>query len=418
MNNAAAVVIALIGFGVWNSTSAFPTAVQDGNANAQAAPDRSSDCTAKIVPQGFSRIFITSDGSASHRGNQKSLGSTASDPYDGSTAEKFDTILRSRSEANQQNLIVCIGPGTFKTEGTYDFVINVPHKTARGFTLNRNWKIHGAGADKTILKLASFFADPVKHAGFGMVLSTHDDGASGIEISDLGIDDNYPELKPAATRQGITQISLEAIHLRADQGGHWIHKVNVTHSSGETNEVFPILIASVNNKSSSLNSGNIIEYVTMSGWGGGQCTAIAIANALGEVRNNNVDSYQIAYGGWTLGKVWFHDNVSTNTEYGFNIDSLENDGVRITNNRIIHPQKWGIVVGGGGRYSNFEISGNTIEINVASVRAIFLHGNVTNALIEKNKFIADSPLRSLNTVVSRGSGNTGNVERSNQTINQ
>lgn len=418
MNRPAAVFVSLIGLLGWNCTPAFQPVVQNGNPNARVAAELSSDCTAKSTPQGFSRIFIASDAGSHHRGNQKSLGSTANNPYDGSTAEKFDTILRSKSEANQQNLIVCIGPGTFKTEGTYDFVINVPHKTARGFTVNRGWKVHGAGADKTILKLISFFPDPAKHTGVGMVLSTHDDGASGIEISDLGIDDNYPELKPAATQQGIKQLNLEAIHLRADQGGHWIHRVNVVHSSGEGNEVFPVWIASVNNKSSSLNSGNIIEYVTMSGWGGGQCTAIAIANALGEVRNNSVDGYQIGYGGWILGKVWFHDNVTTNTAYGFNIDSLDNDGVRITNNRIIHPQQYGIVVGGGGRYANFQISDNTIEINNASVRAIFLHGNVTNALIERNKFIADSPLRNLNTVVSRGSGNTGNIERSNQVIKQ
>ncbi len=418
MNKLAVVLVALIGSLNWNGTLAVRPALQDGNANTPGAADRATDCTARSTPQGFSRIFITSDGASSRRGSQKSLGSTASDPYDGSTAEKFDAILRSRSEASQQNLIVCIGPGTFKTEGTYDFVINVPHRTARGFTINRGWKIHGVGADKTILKLVSFFPDPARHAGVGMVLSTHDDGASGIEISDLGIDDNYPELKPAATQQGIKQLNLEAIHLRADQGGHWIHRVNVVHAAGESNEVFPVWIASVNNKSSSLNSGNIIEYVTMSGWGGGSCTAIAIANALGEVRNNSVDGYQIGYGGWILGKVWFHDNVTTNTAYGFNIDSLDNDGVRITNNRIIHPQQYGIVVGGGGRYANFQISDNTIEINNASVRGIFLHGNVTNALIERNKFIADSPLRNVNTVVSRGSGNTGNIERSNQVINQ
>src|SRR5260370_3694714 len=214
--------------------------------------------------------------------------------------------------------------------------MNVPHKTARGFTLNRGWKVHGAGADKTILKLAGFFADPAKHTGVGMVLSTHDDGASGIEISDLGVDDNYPELKPAATQQGIKELNLEAIHLRADQGGHWIHRVNVVHSSGESNEVFPVWIASVNNKSSSANAGNIIEYVTMSGWGRGQCTAIAIANALGEVRNNAVDGYQIAYGGWTMAKDWFNDNVSTNSQYGFNIDSLQNDGVGLAKNRPMH----------------------------------------------------------------------------------
>ena len=374
----------------------------------------STDCTTKKPPQDFSRIFI------SYYSKGQAGAGSANDPYDGSTAEKFDAILRDRSEGNQQNLIVCIGPGTFQTEGTSDFIMYVPHKTARGFTLNKNWKIHGAGADKTILKLVSFFPNPpnlAKGTGVGVVLSTHDDSASGIEISDLSIDDNYPELKPLAARQGIAALNLEAIHLRAGQGGHWIHRVNVIHAAGEINETFPVWIYSVGKRPPSFNNGNIIEYVTMSEWGGGKCTAIAIANALGEIRNNAVSGYQIGYGGWSLGKDSFHDNVATNTEYGFNIDSLENDGVRIYNNQIIHPRHWGIVIGGGGHYANFEVVENTIEINAKSAIGILLQGNVTNALIERNKFIADPPAtQNLRTIVTKGRGNQGNIERSNQVL--
>jgi hypothetical protein len=403
-----------------------------GNSSSQQVVQLSSDCTLKKLPEDFSRIFISSTPPAlkpaavklkrSHpttSANQGGSG-TSADPYDGSTAEKFDGILRSRSEANQQNLIVCIGPGKFQTEGTYDFIVNVAHKSARGFTLNKNWKIHGAGIDKTILKLVSFFPNPPgadRNTGVGVVFSTHDDSASGIEISDLSIDDNYPELKPMAQQQGIRALNLDAIHLRSDQGGHWIHRVNVNHSSGEINETFPVWIFSVNTKSPYLNTGNIIENVTMSGWGGGKCTAIAVAAAIAEVRNNAVDGYQIGYGGWSMGKMTFHDNVATNTAYGFNIDSLENEGVQIRNNRIIHPREYGIVIGGGGHYSNFEITGNTIQINARSVPAILFQGNVTNARIEGNTFIADPPAnQNLRTIVTKGRGNQGNSDRSNQVV--
>src|SRR5258708_7422514 len=115
MNKPVAVFAALTVLWSLNGAPAFRSALQDGDVKAQGAAERSTDCTAKSTPQGFSRIFISADGAANRRGSQKGLGSTASDPYDGSTAEKFDTILRSRSEANQQNLIVCIGPGTFQT---------------------------------------------------------------------------------------------------------------------------------------------------------------------------------------------------------------------------------------------------------------------------------------------------------------
>jgi len=421
--------------GLLNSTvNLFAQSSASAPSSSQQVVQLSTDCTIKKLPQGFSRIFIAaspkpiaskptpSKPSANHASAAVDQGGsgTASDPYDGSTAEKFDGILRSRSEANQQNLIVCIGPGTFQTEGTYDFIVNVAHKTARGFTLNKNWKIHGAGIDKTILKLVSFFPNPpgvARNTGAGVVFSTHDDSASGIEISDLSIDDNYPELKATAQQQGIGALNLDAIHLRSDQGGHWIHRINVSHSSGEINETFPVWIFSVTTKSPYLNTGNIIEYVNISGWGGGKCTAIAVAAAIADVRNNAVDGYQIGYGGWSMGKMAFHDNVATNTAYGFNIDSLENDGVQIRNNRIVHPREYGIVVGGGGHYSNFEITGNTIQINMKSVPAVLFQGNVTNARIEGNTFIADPPAgQNLRTIVTKGRGNQGNSDRSNQVV--
>src|SRR5262249_6639500 len=137
------------------------------------------------------------------------------------------------------------------------------------------------------------------------------------------------------------------------------------------------------------NRGNVIENVTMSHYGGGKCTAIAMANAVGEVRNNQVDGYQIGYGGWTMGPVWFHDNVATHTEYGFNIDSLNNDGVRIESNQIITPKKYGFVIGGGGVYRNFHIARNTVQIKDGGVIGLLFQGNVTESVIEENTFSAE-----------------------------
>ncbi|HEV2988922.1 MAG TPA: hypothetical protein VG759_10800 [Candidatus Angelobacter sp.] len=394
------------------------------NTGDQKIVQLSSDCTLKELPKGFSRIFIAFNPVGSRKASANSGASggsgTLNDPYDGSTAEKFDGILRSRSEASQQNLIVCIGPGTYQTEGTYDFIINLPHKTARGFTLNKNWKIHGAGVDRTILKLIGFVPNPPggnKGTGVGVVFSTFGDGASGIEISDLSIDDNYSELKTKAQKQGIKALNLNAINLRSDQGGHWIHRIKVSHSSGEINETFPVWIYSVNTKSPYVNTGNIIENVTISGWGGGKCTAIAVAAATAEVRNNSVEDYQIGYGGWSMGKMSFHDNIARNTAYGFNVDSLENESVIIKNNQIIHPKEYGIVIGGGGHYSNFEITDNTFQINSPSVPAVLLQGNVTNAHIERNTIVAEfGGYRKAKTIVTKGRGNQANTDNANKVV--
>jgi hypothetical protein len=114
------------------------------------------------LPPGFTRVYIA-------LGNGKDgSGKSPYDARDGSSAEKFDRILRCYSEGcadpaaphrsipKTENLVVCLGPGTFKTEGTYDYVIDIPHKSARGFTLGRGWKIHGSGVDKTTVQLASY----------------------------------------------------------------------------------------------------------------------------------------------------------------------------------------------------------------------------------------------------------------------
>ncbi len=65
--------------------------------------------------------------------------------------------------AKTENLIVCLGPGTFSTLGNYDFIIDIPHTNPAGFTIGKGWKIHGAGKDKTTLKLSAYL--PITDAG-------------------------------------------------------------------------------------------------------------------------------------------------------------------------------------------------------------------------------------------------------------
>ncbi|PYP84760.1 MAG: hypothetical protein DMG65_21920 [Candidatus Angelobacter sp. Gp1-AA117] len=372
-------------------------------------PEISSECSGATRP-GFSRIFIAlrTDG---HPGS-----GTARDPLDGSTPQKFDTVLRARSEAKQQNLIVCIGPGTFKTEGNFDFATNMPRPIARGFSINKNWKIHGAGMDKTILQLVTFIPNSLNMpagTATGVVFSTHDDGSSGIEISDLTIDNNYSELKAAATRQGITALNLDAMHLRSDQGGHWVHRVNIVNSAGEINETFPVQIFSVSPRVRSEN--DIVEYVTMSGWGAGVCAAIALANATGEVRYNVVRDYEKAYGVWAADSISFHDNYAINNQgYGFNIDSLDNSRITIEFNQVIHPKLYAMVLGGKGKFADFQVNYNTIVLNSNSAMGIILQGNVTNAHITGNSITTDHPSpRNIQAMVIRNSGNQNNTYQSN-----
>src|SRR6476660_6295047 len=169
----------------------------------------SQDCKVNAVPAGFTRIFISN----SAHGGQPS-GTTADDPLDGSSAAKFDFILRTIAEGQRptwgtqtniapQNLIVCLSSGTFQTNGRYDWRVHVGHaqNIPLGFTVEKNWKIHGRGVDKTKLQLIGVVQDQFVDkngdsfsGGSNVVIGTHSEDSSGVEISDLNIDANHDRL--------------------------------------------------------------------------------------------------------------------------------------------------------------------------------------------------------------------------------
>jgi hypothetical protein len=344
----------------------------------------SPDCSGS-TPTGYTRMFL-----ADRHDGKPGAGSPA-DPFDGSTADKFDTLLRSRSESSVTHLIVCIGPGTFQTEGARDFVLGRGHldkSHAAGFTVNEGWRIHGAAVDRTTLRLSDLFADPSNRQYITTtIISTHDFDSSGLEISDLTLDDNYPALK----QRYRSDLELGAIALQSNRGHQWVHNIHVMNASGEGPEMFPLGITSPTQNPE--NQGNLVEHVTMDHWAGGHCTAIVIAGGQGEVRYNTVIGYQIGYGGWTMSNVKFHDNQAIETTYGFNIDSWQNTGIVIAHNQIIHPLSYGMVVGGKGSFTDFSILDNSVTVKSTNpstpVYGLIFQGNVQRAHVLRNKIIAD-----------------------------
>jgi len=417
-------------------------AVSQAAAKPTQASSSASDCSSqsKSLPQGTTRVYIAL------RNGVDGSGSSMADARDGSTVAAFDTILRCYSEgctnpqnpkksvAKTENLTVCLGPGTFSTLGAYDYLIAIPHPNPAGFTIGKGWKIHGAGKDKTVVKLSDYLTitDPknLQHmpvnSGIGLVFGTNSDNASGIEISDLTIDGNYPELKSRARQHGVIALTLEVIHLRSDLGGHRIHDMNVVNAAAEIGaisqrwEAFPVWILSVDRSKPGQDRDNIIENVSMKQTVCLVCTAICVANATAEVRNNVVEGVQIGYGGWDLAGGSFHDNTAINTDYGFNIDSLVNNGVTIERNKIVHPRKFGFAVGGDTTFANFKFLDNTVQIDRSGAIGFVFRGNVTGALIMGNKVLADnssgaSATAFKNYPATRQSGpNHDNVYQSNQ----
>jgi hypothetical protein len=393
-----------------HSASATPP-VKNPNNQLAVFHFANPDCGGP-VPGGYTRIFIA------FRNDGKSGAGTASDPFDGSTAEKFDTLLRSRSEAGVTHLVVCLGPSTFQTEGSRDYVLGEGHhdrKQLAGFTVNQGWKIHGVGIDQTILQLADLYFDPTgKYFGEEMI-TTYDLNSYGVEISDLTLDANFPQLKARYK----TKLELQAIFLQSNRGEHWIHDIHVMNVAGELAEDFPVEIGSPA-PSASASTGNVVEHVTLDHWGGGECTAIAVGNSVSEIRYNTVVGYWSGYGGWQISNVHFHDNQAIDTVYGFNIDSLYNSGVVISHNQIVHPQSYGIVIGGIGQFRNFSISGNTITLASPGFRktlfGMIVQGNVEDAQVIGNQIITDRPSATANiyALYEKGDHNSNNVFQDNK----
>jgi hypothetical protein len=412
------------------------------------APFVSTECGG-ATPAGFSRIYIGAPTSGSGNG-------TASNPFDGTTAVKFDGLLRSISEQTapipinpetgtaygRTNLIVCLAGRTFQTYGSWDWVVarhtlSSPPGTAAnpgGFTVNQNWHIHGAGP-QTVIQLTAFLANPPAdfnfppNTGLGQVFATFDDNSSGVEISDLTIDGNYPNLKPVANNTGITAINLVSMLLRSNTGGYRVHRVNVINNAGEvgrinvTNEAFPINIQSETptpGDSTRTSTNSVIEYVTMSNFGAHSGTAITLGNANAEIRYNYVNGADIGYGGWDMGAAYFHDNFAVDCTYGFNIDSLTNNGTSIQFNDINFPRHFGIVIGGGGTYTRFWLLYNTIRLYDTMSRfgttsiGLVLQGNVTTSVFARTNFLTTA---SNIAIDARGSANAGNAIQYNQISN-
>jgi predicted transcriptional regulator len=116
-----------------------------------------------------------------------------------------------------------------------------------------------------------------------------------------------------------------------------------------------------------------------------------------------------------MSNVSFHDNTAIETAYGFNIDSLQNSKITIAFNFIVHPQLYGIVVGGSGDFTDFSIHDNTVIVGPKTVNGLIFQGNVRGAQVLRNKFTADRPTGASNMsgFVEKNTKNVNNVFQEN-----
>ena len=154
---------------------------------------------------------------------------TASDPYDGSTAAKFDA----RMNETPANMRVHLGPGIFETKGYAD-------GETTGWQPKPGMNITGAGIDVTTLKLAGASQNK-PYFTIGHALTTGSPAVPNLldyfEISDLTIDCNLGGQTP-------TQLSCAAVRI---MGNHCrIRRVKATEWGTKYGACFIISVITAN----------------------------------------------------------------------------------------------------------------------------------------------------------------------------
>ncbi|HEY1583769.1 MAG TPA: NHL repeat-containing protein, partial [Chthoniobacterales bacterium] len=158
---------------------------------------------------------------------------TATNPYDGHTAIKFDQIMRSIAPGT----VVHIGPGTFQTTGSYGY------NEEAGYYIPPGCKISGAGIDLTTIR-NTIYPAAAGINGHMVWESRWDTDGAGIEISDLTVDCNWQNLKAAPASK------LGAIGLRGNDCA--IRRVRAINAYGNSASLAETFVLSVTNYYSSL----------------------------------------------------------------------------------------------------------------------------------------------------------------------
>jgi hypothetical protein len=171
---------------------------------------------------------------------------TESDPFDGSTAGKFDALFGSFQST--PNLTIHLGAGTFESDVT----------ASPGWSIQPGWVIEGAGMYETTCRMVGNLQG--RHWDHEFFRSPYDHACDNVVIRDLTVDCNWPELSVSADvgQNGEKYGAIYAIDLNGSN--ILIENVRHTNSHGSVangNEAFGIRLAA---PSTSDVSSNTIRY--------------------------------------------------------------------------------------------------------------------------------------------------------------
>lgn len=158
---------------------------------------------------------------------------TARDPFDGSTAEKFDAVMRA-AMVDAGHVTILIGEGTFETYGEQHSAASYDPNGDRGWSIKQGARsIRGAGMGRTTLRLKAWpqFGWGASQTGWHIVFGANYGGfCRGFLLEDITLDCNYPNLTGVPTSALVggslvyldgpgTYSRVEAKNFKSTEGG-------------------------------------------------------------------------------------------------------------------------------------------------------------------------------------------------------
>lgn len=330
---------------------------------------RAAVSVAQYNPTNLFTIGYRSDGIAG-RG-------TVTDPFDGSTSNKLDTLLNNAPI----NADIYILPSTnvYLTGGSY------------GWHIKSGQRLRGGGLGATTLRLI---------ASTNCWTVDGQPGVTNTEVCDLTIDCNF---QGNSATNSCNNGALAGVNLLS-WGGCAIRRVHVINA-GTTNagaECFPISFSSATN---SVKGPGVVEGCIVDQYRGGNCTAIVVGigtntyQCIGaRVVNNTVTldttkpGLQNCYGSAGVSDFLFSGNHAFGGSFGYVHDTGQGTNITISGNSFSNDGNPGSTY---GIYFNVAVGVSDIS-DLAIVNNSFRIGSVGSGITFGRVSGAGSPVRNVN----------------------
>ncbi|HWX15697.1 MAG TPA: hypothetical protein VNY07_03840 [Chthoniobacterales bacterium] len=288
---------------------------------------------------------------------------TESDPYDGSTMDKFDAIMGDNSKTPPYTTIH-LGPGTFRTaitKGTW--------------AVKSGWVLEGAGMDNTTVQMGGNASGI--HGGVSCLASDPNTTTDDVIVRDLTCDANWTEISTTADTGagGEKNIKIGAITISGSNTLiERVRSINNYGSLANLQEEFAITLTASRNGNGTGNviqscraelpQGNYSSPFGLFGWPPYVIANSKVVSSIAVGVNNGLNT-GFNSGGVNLAYVkdcQIDGNTFVDCQGAAHHDTGSCDGLRVTNNTVIRGAAGVGLNSSTLPKQNIQISGNNFSI--------------------------------------------------------